>query len=342
MNTRYLFTPESLCNSAVAVTFSLIPSTGAGEERMTENMGPRSRTSTRAPSAIPSSFLVRMAIRISRARWYSFARRVFHYQNGSRSDDIGSNPFNTASWMYMELMGLVFQIVVIAYTLSVSKEEKPVWPMRTWVTGYGIGCVLNLGLLFWRYWLFCLNQIGAELPSNIEESRNLQMMNKSRTFMELFFAIWFVMGNVWVFDARFGTFRKAPKLDVLCISLLAWNAITYSFPFILFLFLCCFVPIISNLLGYNMNAGSINRGASEEQILKLPSWKYKHIIEPDLEQGKSIVDSSTTECCICLAKYKENEEMRQLGCSHKFHMKCVDQWLKIVSCCPLCKKELDR
>lgn len=171
MNTRYLFTPESLCNSAVAVTFSLIPSTGAGEERMTENMGPRSRTSTRAPSAIPSSFLVRMAIRISRARWYSFARRVFHYQNGSRSDDIGSNPFNTASWMYMELMGLVFQIVVIAYTLSVSKEEKPVWPMRTWVTGYGIGCVLNLGLLFWRYWLFCLNQIGAELPSNIEESR---------------------------------------------------------------------------------------------------------------------------------------------------------------------------
>lgn len=120
------------------------------------------------------------------------------------------------------------------------------------------------------------------------------MMNKSRTFMELFFAIWFVMGNVWVFDARFGTFRKAPKLDVLCISLLAWNAITYSFPFILFLFLCCFVPIISNLLGYNMNAGSINRGASEEQILKLPSWKYKHIIEPDLEQGKSIVDSSTT------------------------------------------------
>ncbi|CAH1450996.1 unnamed protein product [Lactuca virosa] len=275
-----------LCGGSNIFTFSLIPSTGAGEERMTENMGPRSMTSTRAPFAIPSSFLVRMAIRISRARWYSFARRVFHYQNGSRSDT-GSNPFNTASWMYMELMGLVFQIMVIAYTLSVSKEEKAVWPMRTWVTGYGIGCVLNLGLLFWRYWLFCLNQIGAELPSNIEESRNLQMMNKSRTFMELFFAI-------------------------------------------------------CNLLGYNMNAGSINRGASEEQILKLPSWKYKHIIEPDLEQGKSIVDSSTTECCICLAKYKENEEMRQLGCSHKFHMKCVDQWLKIVSCCPLCKKELER
>ncbi|KAJ9562641.1 LOW QUALITY PROTEIN: hypothetical protein OSB04_007801 [Centaurea solstitialis] len=279
-----------------------------------------------------------MAIRISRARWYSFARRVFHYQNGT---DSGSNPFNTGSWMFMELLGLVFQIVMITYTLSVSKEEKTVWPMRTWVTGYGVGCVLNLGLLFWRYRVFCSTQVGVEDSGNIEESRNMQMMNKSRTVMELFFAIWFVMGNVWVFDSRFGTFQKAPKLDVLCISLLAWNAITYSFPFILFLFLCCFVPLISNLLGYNMNAGSTNRGASEDQILKLPTWKYKEI-EPDLELGKSIIDSSNTECCICLAKYKEKEEMRQLGCSHTFHMKCVDQWLKIVSCCPLCKQELER
>lgn len=122
------------------------------------------------------------------------------------------------------------------------------------------------------------------------------MMNKSRTIMELLFAIWFVMGNVWVFDSRFGTFRRAPKLDMLCISLLAWNAITYSFPFILFLFLCCFVPLISNLLGYNMNAGSTNRGASEEQISKLPIWKYKEL-EQDLEHGKATVDSSTTVSC---------------------------------------------
>jgi hypothetical protein len=27
-------------------------------------------------------------------------------------------------------------------------------------------------------------------------------MNKARAFLELFFAMWFVMGNVWVFDAR--------------------------------------------------------------------------------------------------------------------------------------------
>ena len=103
------------------------------------------------------------------------------------------------------------------------------------------------------------------------------LMNKCRTSLELFFAIWFVMGNVWVFDSRFGSFHQAPNIYVLCISLLAWNALSYSFPFLLFLLLCCCVPLISSLLGYNMNMGSTDRGASDDQISTLPSWRYKEI-----------------------------------------------------------------
>lgn len=99
-------------------------------------------------------------------------------------------------------------------------------------------------------------------------------MNRCRTFLELFFAIWFVMGNVWVFDSRVRSFDRAPKLHVLCISLLAWNAASYSFPFLLFLLLCCCVPLINNMLGYNMNLGSIERGATDDQISQLPKKKY--------------------------------------------------------------------
>lgn len=109
-------------------------------------------------------------------------------------------------------------------------------------------------------------------------------MNRCRTSLELFFAIWFVMGNVWVFDSRFGSFQRAPKLHVLCISLLAWNAICYSFPFLLFLLLCCCVPMISSLVGYNMNMGSTHRGASDDQISQLPSWRYKEV-DTELDLG---------------------------------------------------------
>lgn len=127
-------------------------------------------------------------------------------------------------------------------------------------------------------------------------------MNKSRTFLELFFAIWFVMGNVWVFDSRFGSFNRAPKLHMLCISLLAWNAVSYSFPFLLFVLLCCLVPLMSNLLGHNINMSSFDKGASDDQISRLPSWRFKEV-EEKLEHGddanckSSLEDENSVSSC---------------------------------------------
>ncbi|KAJ4725342.1 E3 ubiquitin-protein ligase [Melia azedarach] len=300
----------------------------------------------RPPRAPLSSFMIRTAMRISRARWFNFLRRVFHYQNGSRSD-LGSNPFNSSSWMMLELLALLIQISIITFTLSISKKERPIWPMRIWIVGYDIGCLLSLLLLYGRYRQLFAAQVDGFSLSDVEQQRSSEdsrfshLMNKCRTSLELFFAIWFVMGNVWVFDSRFGSFHRAPNLHVLCISLLAWNALCYSFPFLLFLLLCCCVPLISSCLGYNMNMGSSDRAASDDQISRLPSWRYKQV-DNNLELGNSSPPNEDPECCICLAKYKEKEEVRQLPCSHIFHLKCVDQWLRIISCCPLCKQELER
>ncbi|OIT29064.1 e3 ubiquitin-protein ligase [Nicotiana attenuata] len=331
MNTRYFLTLVSLCHSSIIVSFPPIISPAAGDERMSGVGGTRNRS---IRNISHSSILIRMAMRISRSRWFSFLRRVFHYQNGSRSD-LGSNPFNSMTWMMMECIALSVQIIMASYTLAVSKEEKPVWPMRIWVLGYVCGCIISVMLLYWRYWAFYVRQqrddSDMEQQRSHDESRALHAMEKFRTGVELFYAIWFVMGNVWVFESRFLSYHRAPKLHLLCISLLAWNAVTYSFPFLLFLLLCCCVPILSSFLGYNMNMGSLDRGASDEQLSNLPSWKYK-------EQPKN----ENVECCICLAKYGDKEEIRELPCSHIFHLKCVDQWLRIISCCPLCKQELER
>lgn len=45
-------------------------------------------------------------------------------------------------------------------------------------------------------------------------------------------------------------------------------------------------------------------------------------------------------CCICLAKYADDDELRELPCTHVFHVECVDKWLKINASCPLCKNEV--
>ncbi|XP_027940229.1 E3 ubiquitin-protein ligase At4g11680-like [Vigna unguiculata] len=340
MNSRCFLHPQQ--------DFSMVPfsSNSVTEDRV-------SSARNRPPRVTPPSFLVRVAMRISRARWFTFLRRVFHYQNGSRSN-LGSNPFNSSTWMMLEFIALVVQITITTFTLAISKRERPIWPMRIWISGYDIGVVLNLLLLYGRYRQIYLTQGDALGVSDIEQQRNHEetsvcrmshLMNKCRTSLELFFAIWFVMGNVWVFDSRFGSFEQAPKLHVLCITLLAWNAVCYSFPFLLFLLLCCFVPLISTLLGYNMNIASFDKGASEDQISQLPSWRHKEgraksELGNDSDGSEKLIDEDQ-ECCICLTKYKDKEEVRQLPCSHVFHLKCVDQWLKITSCCPLCKQGLE-
>ncbi|KAH6778593.1 RING/U-box superfamily protein [Perilla frutescens var. frutescens] len=283
MNTRYFFTPDSLCSSGIG---SGVLISSAVEERVALNPAPP------PPARNSPPFLIRLAMKVSRSKMYSFLRRVFHYQNGSGSD-LGPNPFDSWKWMLMEFMALAAQIIITPYVLMVSKEEKPVWPMRIWVTGYAFGCLLSLVLLMWRCRVIYSNR-GDVVGSDIEqqrshdESRNLQlMMQRCKTSLELVFAIWFVMGNVWVFDTRFGSYNRAPKLHVLCISLLAWNAVAYSFPFILFMLLCCCVPLLSTLLGYNMNTASLSRGATEDQLSTLPRCRFKDV-GTILEQGMLI------------------------------------------------------
>ncbi|CAL5202380.1 unnamed protein product [Lathyrus oleraceus] len=329
-----------------------------GENSMASSSSSGTSSFQNTPPQSQPCFMTRMAMRISRSRWFIFLRRVFHYQNGPRSD-LGSNPFNSRTWMMLELVALLVQITSTTFTLVVSKSEKPVRPMRVWVVGYDIGCVLNLLLLCVRYYQIGLNH-GAgddalglshdvEQQINNEENsvyRSTHLMSKCKSSLELFFAIWFVMGNVWSFDSRFGTLQQAPKLQILCIILLVWNAICYSFPFLLFLLLCCCVPLITTLLGYDMNMGASSRGASDDQISQLPSWRFKvdHTkldLDNDSQCSERLIRDEP-ECCICLAKYKDKEEVRQLPCSHMFHLKCVDQWLRIISCCPLCKQELQR
>lgn len=42
-------------------------------------------------------------------------------------------------------------------------------------------------------------------------------------------------------------------------------------------------------------------------------------------------------CSICLVEYVENEPLRQLGCSHHYHVACIDEWLKVNAMCPQCR-----
>ena len=47
--------------------------------------------------------------------------------------------------------------------------------------------------------------------------------------------------------------------------------------------------------------------------------------------------SSGVFICETLEVLKDGDRLRILPCFHKFHIKCVDRWLKQAGKCPVCK-----
>ncbi|CAJ1955174.1 unnamed protein product [Sphenostylis stenocarpa] len=174
--------------------------------------------------------------------------------------------------------------------------------------------------------------------------------------LDCFFAVWFVVGNVWIFGGHTSP-SDAPQLYRLCIVFLTFSCIGYAMPFILCATICCCLPCIISVLGIREDF-SQNRGATIESINALPIFKFKlknnanggdqdvnTAIDDDgiLAAGtekERVISGEDAVCCICLAKYADDDELRELPCSHVFHVVCVDKWLKINASCPLCKTEV--
>ncbi|XP_071704960.1 E3 ubiquitin-protein ligase At1g63170-like [Rutidosis leptorrhynchoides] len=293
------------------------------------------------------------------------------------------SPLNSGYWISVELVITVSQIIAAIVVLSLSRHEHPHAPLFTWVIGYASGCVITLPLLFWRF--HNRNSSNQEPSAHVSsfasssnvrisegESRNtvgsltrrLTLRSLSARVKELieyfkmgldcFFAVWFVVGNVWIFGGHSSS-SDAPNLYRLCIVFLTFSCIGYAMPFILCTTICCCLPCIISVLGFREDLAQ-NRGATTESINLLPTYKFKknkHIDDKETNSAaceggivaaetekERVISGEDAVCCICLAKYANDDELRELPCAHFFHTECVDKWLKINASCPLCKIEV--
>ncbi|XP_071698272.1 E3 ubiquitin-protein ligase At1g63170-like [Rutidosis leptorrhynchoides] len=194
-----------------------------------------------------------------------------------------------------------------------------------------------------------LNVAGSNVRLNM-------FVDHFKMALDCFFAVWFVVGNVWIFGDHSSS-AAAPILYRLCIVYLTISCIGYAMPFILCGMICCCLPQIISILGIRDDMNQI-RGASEDSINALPTHKFKRKIaefkdlkELDLAVDEGGLVAAGTEkeraisgedavCCICLAKYTDDDLLRELPCTHFFHTECVDRWLKINATCPLCKFDI--
>ncbi|XP_064630479.1 E3 ubiquitin-protein ligase RNF38-like isoform X3 [Lineus longissimus] len=73
------------------------------------------------------------------------------------------------------------------------------------------------------------------------------------------------------------------------------------------------------------------RGLTKSDIDKLPSYRFN----PEMQRS----DADQTSCVVCMCDFEVRQLLRVLPCSHEFHAKCVDKWLKTNRTCPICRAD---
>jgi hypothetical protein len=182
----------------------------------------RPSTSTRTPSSQSSPSTSPTAYS---SRNLSFPRRDSIYGHGR-------SPWNSGLWISFEIVMYIAQVVAAIVVLVFSRHEHPHAPLFAWVIGYTVGCIASLPLIYWRY-VHRNRPLDQEpqqppttfptsTPSQSSEGRNHRssgtvwhlgcititcprlsvLAYHFKTAVDCFFAVWFVVGNVWIFGGR--------------------------------------------------------------------------------------------------------------------------------------------
>ncbi|XP_031491241.1 E3 ubiquitin protein ligase RIE1 isoform X2 [Nymphaea colorata] len=232
---------------------------------------------------------------------------------------------------------LVFILVSIV-VLSSSVRERPNTPIRIWICGYALQCLLHVIFVWMEYRRRNRRRSpgeGGGPPSGSGEQdsdalesedddeedgyRSQASGNRSRL------AVVFL-----AFDVFFAIF---------CVALACMIGIA----------LCCCLPCIIAIL----YAVAGQEGASDADISLLPRYRYRQDGGEKSRMGEGTmvpVDAGSefsanerplsaddAECCICLTAYEDGAEIHALPCKHHFHTACIVKWLRINATCPLCK-----
>ncbi|KAF8110621.1 hypothetical protein N665_0081s0051 [Sinapis alba] len=65
------------------------------------------------------------------------------------------------------------------------------------------------------------------------------------------------------------------------------------------------------------------------------------VVAPEPKKKETHSKEIGNECSVCLSVCADGEEIRQLSaCKHKFHVSCIEKWLKGHSTCPICRADV--
>ncbi|KAK7320083.1 hypothetical protein RJT34_04814 [Clitoria ternatea] len=259
-------------------------------------------------------------------------------------------------------------VVVSAVMLGCTLEEKPNTPIRLWICGYTVQCLVHVALVWLEYRRRNARPRDEEsgAAANLEDdsdddeevrfpsSGNSGFTKRCASMNTMASLLWWMVGFYWVVSGGDILLQDAPRLYWLVVVFLAFDVFFAIFCVVLAcligIALCCCLPCIIAIL----YAVARQDGASESDLSVLPKYRFRMLSNeetPNEGGGKMvpmetnndclanerILSAEDAECCICISSYEDGAELHSLPCNHHFHSTCIVKWLKMNATCPLCK-----
>ncbi|KAK9013797.1 hypothetical protein V6N11_041793 [Hibiscus sabdariffa] len=209
------------------------------------------------------------------------------------------------------LWNLAFVVIAVA-VLGLSRDEKPVVPLRIWISGYGLMCLLHVACVVLEYKR--RNESSVPVPDfqhNDDSGSNLNSRPGSETgdsedyeteelingdeisaakclesANRLFSFVWLVIGFCWIIGNGEVLSLHSPLLYWLCVTFLAFDAVfgvlCCVVACLISLAICCCLPCIIALLF----ALTDREGATDEEIDRLPKYKFRRTGRPEKVNGE--------------------------------------------------------
>ncbi|KAL6957107.1 E3 ubiquitin protein ligase rie1 [Sarracenia purpurea var. burkii] len=284
-----------------------------------------------------------------------------------------------ADWGYskpvvaLDLMWNLAFVMVSVVILICSASERPNVPVRIWIGGYSLQCLVHVVLVWLKYQRRNRRQFQDEeaaLPpgthSDVNSSEDedaagalgitsgSSLTKRCESVNTMASFLWWIVGFYWVVSGGNILLQNAPRLYWLAVVFLAFDVFFALFCVALACLigfaLCCCLPCIIAVL----YAIAGQEGASDADLSILPKYRfqiYSSEGKPGVGAGRMVpVETSSgylanerillpedAECCICLSPYEDGTELCALPCNHNFHSACIVRWLKMNATCPLCK-----
>lgn len=225
-----------------------------------------------------------------------------------------------SDWAYSRpvvILDLIWNLAFIVVSVSVlilSRKESPVMPLRVWIVGYALQCLVHMVCVYVEYKDRYRRRLaefggGLRLEGGDGGSNSVSLVNDGGESVDggsgrlqndgdtsvakhlesantMFSFIWWIVGFYWVSAGGQNLTSESPQIYWLCITFLAFDVffvvICVAVACVVGIAVCCCLPCIIAIL----YAVADQEGATKDDIDRLPKYKFKRIDDFEKQNGE--------------------------------------------------------